>query len=62
MEETKKQWGGKRYGSGRKKTVGGVKNVCLSVPQDILDILDKVDKRSTFIFEAIREKAQRDGL
>lgn len=62
MEETTKQWGGKREGAGRKKTVGGVKNLGLRVPQDILDILDKVDKRSEFIFTAVREKAERDGL
>ena len=52
MEETTKQWGGKREGAGRKKTVGGVKKLGLRVPQDILDILDKVDKRSEFIFTA----------
>lgn len=62
MEETAKQWGGKREGAGRKKTTGGVKNLGLRVPQDILDILDKVDKRSEFIFTAVREKAERDGL
>ena len=40
----KKQWGGKRDGSGRKKTVGGVKNVCLSVPQILIpDVPQKSD-------------------
>ena len=38
--------GRKRYGSGRKKTVGGVKNVCLSVPQILIpDVPKKSDSR-----------------
>jgi hypothetical protein len=62
MDETTKKRGGKREGAGRKATVGNVKSIALRIPQDIADILDKVEQRSQFICNAIRMKAERDGL
>ena len=62
MEEIKKKRGGKREGAGRKATVGNVKSIALRIPQDVADILNKVEHRSKFICEAIRMKAEHDGL
>ena len=62
MEEIKKKRGGKREGAGRKATVGNVKSIALRIPQDVADILNKVEHRSKFICEAIRMKAEHDRL
>lgn len=53
MEEqpTKGKHGGARPGAGRKKTT--VKHVCISIPQDVADILEG-KKLSAYILEAIR--------
>lgn len=54
MEETKKR-GGKRDGSGRKKTV--CKTYTFYAPADVAEILEAVGKgKSKFICDAIRLK------
>lgn len=52
MNETSKR-GGRREGSGRKKT--GVKVIGFRAPQDVVDILDSKDNMTEFICEAIRK-------
>lgn len=53
MEGNRKQWGGSRQGSGRKRTA--VKTVCIRVPEDVAAILDGVTGSKTdYIVEAIR--------
>lgn len=61
MEEQKKKRGGAREGAGRKRTTA--KSIGLRVPEDVVAILESSGQRATdFIVQAIREKAQRDGL
>lgn len=54
--EDKKDWGGKREGSGRKKT--SVKTIGLRIPQDVADILAEASASGTkptdYIIRAIR--------
>lgn len=50
--ETNKKWGGKRAGSGRKKTTA--KRVGICVPQDVADILSKQNSITDYICEAVR--------
>ena len=58
METDKeKKWGGKREGSGRKKTTS--KSIALRIPKDVEQILEKQANRSAFIIEAIREYAKQ---
>lgn len=58
METDKeKKWGGKREGSGRKKTTS--KSIALRIPDDVEQILEKQANRSAFIIEAIREYAKQ---
>lgn len=58
METDKeKKWGGKREGSGRKKTTS--KSIALRIPEDVERILEKQANRSAFIIEAIREYAKQ---
>lgn len=59
MEQTNRR-GGKREGSGRKKTTA--KRIGFNAPQDIADILSRIDGNITdFICDAIREKAAREN-
>lgn len=62
MNETTKSWGGKRENSGRKKTVANVGSIALRIPADVAAVLKKLDSRSAWICDAIREKAKREGL
>lgn len=54
--EDKKEWGGKREGSGRKKT--SVKTIGLRIPQDVADILAEAAasgiRPTDYIIRAIR--------
>lgn len=52
MEEVKSNRGGKREGAGRKKV--NVRAISIQVPQDIADILDKVEHKKEWICQAIR--------
>lgn len=46
-------WGGKREGSGRKKTSS--KSIALRIPEDVEKILDAVEgSKTAYIVEAIR--------
>ena len=56
-EKIPNKWGGKREGSGRKKTTS--KSIALRIPEDVAEILDHVENRSTFIIEAIRHYAKK---
>ncbi len=62
MEETEKsksKRGGRREGSGRKKTTA--KSYAFRAPDDVMAILEKVEGKMTdFICEAIREKARNE--
>ena len=61
MESTKKARGGKREGAGRKRTTA--KRYGFNAPQDVMDILEQIKGSTTgFVCDAIREKAERDGL
>lgn len=58
MEEKKRKWGGARPGSGRKPIGRQVtKAITVMLPQEEADILSRVDSRSTFVRDAIRERA-----
>ena len=54
--DNKKEWGGKREGSGRKKT--SAKTIGLRIPQDVVDILAEAAaegiKSTDYIVAAIR--------
>lgn len=56
-EKIPNKWGGKREGSGRKKTTS--KSIALRIPEDVAEILDHVENRSAFIIEAIRHYAKK---
>lgn len=55
MEEKNKKRGGKREGAGRKKKT--CKRIGFNAPEDISNILSKVDNITDYICEAIRMKA-----
>lgn len=52
--------GGARKGSGRKKTTAA--SIALRIPEDVAEILAKVDNRSAFIVEAVRHYAREKGI
>lgn len=54
-------WGGTRKGAGRKKT--SAKSIGLRIPQDVADILDRVEgSKSDFIIAAIRAYANSSNI
>lgn len=53
-EKNSNKWGGKRSGAGRPKKFSNNKTIALRIPEDVVEILDRVDNRSAFIIEAIR--------
>lgn len=55
--EIKRNWGGARTGSGRKKL--DVKKYGFSAPPNVAQILDGIDKKSDFICKAILEYAEK---
>lgn len=57
MEQTEKKntWGGARPGAGRPKGRKVYRTITIRIPEDIVQILDKQEKRSAYIIEAIRE-------
>lgn len=59
MEEKSKQRGGKREGSGRKKT--NVRAVSFRIPQEIADILANVEHPKEWICDAILLKAKMEA-
>lgn len=50
--------GGARPGAGRKRT--SASSIALRIPQDVAEILARVENRSAYIVEAIRAYARRD--
>lgn len=56
METQSKQWGGKREGAGRPKTMEKRVNFCAS--KEVADILSTIDKKSEFICAAIMAYAK----
>ncbi|MCQ2210583.1 MAG: hypothetical protein MJZ34_09850 [Paludibacteraceae bacterium] len=54
----KPQRGGKREGSGRKKTTS--KTYGFNAPQEVVDILEKVPSKTDYIIAAIKEKYERE--
>ena len=59
MEE-KKNWGGRREGSGRYK-IESMK-ILLNLEKDLYDALEAVPKRTTFINDAVRFALKETGL
>lgn len=50
-------WGGSRSGAGRKKSTA--KSIALRIPEDVVEILDRVEgSKSAYIVEAIRAYAK----
>lgn len=61
MEEKqeKKSWGGRREGSGRRRTTA--RRIGFNAPQDVADILDQSGRSATeFICAAIRHYAKNN--
>lgn len=52
------QRGGKREGSGRKKTTS--KTYGFNAPESVVEILEKVPNKTDFIIQAILEKNERE--
>lgn len=61
--DAEKTWGGRRTGSGRKKT--NAKTIWVGIPQDVADILAEVQasgiKQSDYIVAAIRHYHQHQS-
>ena len=60
MEE-KKQRGGARPGSGRKKGQTKIQ-ACFRIEEDLLDKIAKIGNKNKFVNIAIREKIEREGV
>lgn len=61
MEETSNNWGGKREGSGRKKTNHG-KYYGFNSTLEVDEILQNMKKKTEFINAAILEYAKKTGI
>lgn len=59
-ELNKKNWGGTRTGSGRKKTTS--KRYGFNADERVCSILEQVDSKTDFICEAILRLAEERGL
>lgn len=59
-ELNKKNWGGARTGSGRKKTTS--KRYGFNADERVCAILEQVDNKTDFICEAIMKLAEEKGL
>ena len=55
--QEKKQHGGKRENSGRKKTI--TKKILFGAPLDVVEILENVPNKTDFIISAIRAYASK---
>lgn len=53
-ESKKSNRGGARAGAGRPKGRNNYRSIALRIPEDVAEILDRQEKRSAYIIEAIR--------
>ena len=60
MVVRKSKHGGRREGAGRKPFIGKMYNY--KADKDLVPVLDERENRNRFINNAVREKAQREGL
>lgn len=58
MQEEKKQRGGFRPGSGRKKGKTKIQ-ACFRIEEDLLDKMSEIGNKNKFVNTAIREKLER---
>ena len=63
QEKPKFTHGGRREGSGRKKRTGVETRVRgFRLRQDVLDMLEPIEDKSTFLEQAIVDKLRKDGI
>jgi len=53
-EEKKNNHGGARAGAGRPRGRNNYRSIGIRIPEDVAEILDRQEKRSQFIIDAIR--------